>query len=200
MTQLKGDRSAECITAFSLEGCFLGFASAPGDHKLKYLRLATSTGEQQIKLSKALRPLLYRSLTPGAQVQVSGLQKLNPKQGTLKLKATQVVSKSTKELSTAPATSPDLPAAKPACILICQKSDCCKRGSRQVAKALETELRDRGLADQVTVKATGCLKRCKEGANVVMPDKSRHSRVRPQTASALLDKHCATAGAIASSK
>ncbi len=183
MTKLKLDRPKADSTAFSLEGRFLGFASAPDDSKPKYLRLSTATGEHQIKLAKELRPLLYDSLVPGAWVEVSGFQKLDSKQGILKLKANQVVSKSAKA---SPRSS--LPAIKPACILICQKSDCCKRGSRQVAEALETELRDRGLQDQVTVKATGCMKRCKEGANLVMPDKTRYSRVRPEKASALLDK------------
>jgi (2Fe-2S) ferredoxin len=205
MTKLKFDRPSACITAFSLEGRFLGFAAAPdatasddqtGNFKPKYLRLATSTGEQQIKLAKELRPQLYRSLIPGTWVQVSGSQKLNSKRGTLKLKAAQVASKSAQDTNAkAPSTHSSFPAAKPACILICQKSDCCKRGSRQVAKALETELSDRGLENQVTVKATGCMKRCKAGANVVMPDKTCHSRVRPETASALLDKHCSVPAA-----
>ncbi|HEY9642868.1 MAG TPA: (2Fe-2S) ferredoxin domain-containing protein, partial [Coleofasciculaceae cyanobacterium] len=43
--------------------------------------------------------------------------------------------------------------------------------------------------DHVTVKATGCMKRCKEGANLVMPDKSRHSRVRPREVAALVERH-----------
>ena len=197
MTKTKLDRSTANRIAFSLEGRFLGFADASDDSKPnakpKYLRLATATGEQNIKLAKELRPLLQNSLTPGAWVQVSGLQKLDSKQGTLKLKATQVEAQSTTASPIAPAPRPSLPAAKPACILICQKSDCCKRGSRQVAKALETELHDRGLDHQVTVKSTGCMNRCKAGANVVMPDKTRHSRVRPEAASALLDKHCAEA-------
>ena len=217
MTRPKLDRPTANRTAFNLKGRFLAFVSEPGDSKPpnvkpKYMRLSTATGEHQIKLAKELRPLLYRSLILGEWVEVSGFQKLDSKQGTLKLKAAQVVSKSAKELpssnlpavpraslpparraSLPPARRASLPPAKPDCILICQKSDCCKRGSRQVAKALETELRDRGLQDQVTVKATGCMKRCKEGANLVMPDKTRYSRVRPEKASALLDKHCAKA-------
>jgi NADH:ubiquinone oxidoreductase subunit E len=190
MTKLKLDRPTADRAEFSLEGRFLGFAAAPDDSKPlnskpRYLRLSTATGEQQIKLAKELRPLLHRSLIPGEWVVVSGFQKLDSKQGTLKLKAAQVV---TKNAQASPRASS--PTAKPDCILICQKSDCCKRGSRQVAQALEAELRDRGLQDQVTVKATGCMKRCKEGANLVMPDKTRYSRVRPEKASALLDKHC----------
>ncbi|MBD3880371.1 (2Fe-2S) ferredoxin domain-containing protein [Phormidium tenue FACHB-886] len=199
MTKLKFDSSTE----FTLEGRFLGFAAEIGSYKLKYLRLATSTGEHHIKLSKELRSPLYRSLTPGMWVQVSGSQK--PKtEGGVKLKAYQVTPANTKDASAAshaaclptpyslaqsPAEATVAKAGKPACILICQKSDCCKRGSQQVARALEAELSERGLQDQVTVKATGCMKRCKEGANVIMPDKTRYSRVRPGATPALLDKH-----------
>jgi (2Fe-2S) ferredoxin len=197
MTQLKLDRT----TDFYLEGRFLGFAAEPGSYKLKYLRLATATGEQQIKLSKELRSSLYRSLTPGTWVQVSGRQKLKSETGALKLKAYEVTPDfhPNTHLNPQTASAPVIsPAAKPACILICQKSDCCKRGSRQVARALEAELSDRGLQDQVTIKATGCMKRCKEGANVVMPDKTKYSRVRPESLSALVDKHFSTAETMSS--
>ncbi|MBI4785135.1 MAG: (2Fe-2S) ferredoxin domain-containing protein [Oscillatoriophycideae cyanobacterium NC_groundwater_1537_Pr4_S-0.65um_50_18] len=203
---------------FQLEGRFLGFAAEEGSYKLKYLRIATATGELQIKLAKELRSSLLRELTPGEWIQVRGYQKLKAEQGTVKLKAYEVtvaVSQETlkeaplpsnlypmtqfeiapvgsklsnsKPPASKPSTTPQI-AAPTACILMCQKSDCCKRGSREVAKALQAELSDRGLA-QVTVKATGCMKRCKEGANVVMPDKTRYTRVRPEEVSALVDRH-----------
>jgi (2Fe-2S) ferredoxin len=176
----QSDRDPE----FQLEGRFLGFAAEAGGYKLKYIRLATATGEQQIKLSKDLRSPLYRLLTPGEWIQVSGSQKLSS--GRMKLKAYQV-----SPIDPAAQRQAIAPASKSACILVCQKSDCCKRGSREVATALQAELNERGLADQVTIKATGCMKRCKEGANLVMPDKSRHSRVRPRDVEALVDRHIA---------
>ncbi|MBW4660031.1 MAG: (2Fe-2S) ferredoxin domain-containing protein [Drouetiella hepatica Uher 2000/2452] len=189
---------------FQLEGRFLGFAAEPGSYKLKYLRIATATGEQQIKLAKELRSSLYRDLTPGDWIQVQGCQKFSSKPGIVKLKAYQVTAAIPKEMpyeTTLPsnlypmtsfeiAPAPQI-ASPSACILMCQKSDCCKRGSREVAKALQAELSDRGLP--VTIKATGCMKRCKEGANVVMPDKTRYSRVRPDEVSALVDRHFAGA-------
>ena len=77
-------------------------------------------------------------------------------------------------------------------ILVCQKSDCQKRGGAAVCKALENALNSRGLQGQVTVRGTGCLKQCKAGPNiVVMPDKTRYSRIAPAEIPAIVDKHFA---------
>ena len=77
-------------------------------------------------------------------------------------------------------------------ILVCQKSDCQKRGGAAVCKALENALNARGLEGQVTVRGTGCLKQCKAGPNiVVMPDKTRYSRIAPAEIPAIVDKHFA---------
>lgn len=190
--------------AFDVQGRFLGFA-AKDSYKLKYLRLATSTGESVIKLPKELRLTLYRTLTPGDWIHVSGYQELCPGKGTTKIKAYQVtpiavpehtagsnavsntvpfVPKSTEQALPAP-TATD----KKTNILVCQKSDCCKRGGRALAVALQAELNDRGLADQVVIKPTGCMKQCKAGPNLVMPDKTRYSRIRPGDVADLVEKH-----------
>jgi len=201
-TSCRPDRQED----FQLEGRFLGFAAEVGSYKLKYLRIATATGEQHIKLAKELRSSLCRELTPGEWIQVQGYQKFSAEHGIVKLKAYQVTTAISKRIPSGedslsrnlyPMTNFEIAPKQPsapqisapsACILMCQKSDCCKRGSREVAKALQAELSDRGLT-QVTVKATGCMKRCKEGTNVVMPDKTRYSRVRPDEVSALVDRH-----------
>lgn len=69
---------------------------------------------------------------------------------------------------------------KPVTILMCQKSDCMKRGGKSVCAALQAEINKQNLDGQVVVKATGCMKNCKKGVNLVMPDKTRHSCVRSQ--------------------
>ena len=77
-------------------------------------------------------------------------------------------------------------------ILVCQKSDCQKRGGAAVCKALENALNARGLEDKVTIQGTGCLKQCKAGPNIVlMPDKTRYSRIKPAEIPAIVDKHFA---------
>jgi (2Fe-2S) ferredoxin len=183
---------------FKLEGRFLNFA-AQDSYQLKYLRLLTAGGEYFIKLPKDLRSSMYRTLTPGEWVQVTGYQELNYKKGTVKFKADQIT-------VTTPASAPanqslqtsEVPEPAPqkaalpksnACILVCQKSDCCKRGGRVVVEALQKELDDRGLTEQVTIKGTGCMKRCKAGPNLVMPDKTRYTRVHPESVSELVEQH-----------
>lgn len=177
-------------SSFSLEGRFLGFELEDG-YKLKYMVLATSEGECSIKLAKHLRSSFELRLIPGDWLQVVGEKKLDSKTGKLKLKAERVVPATVSHDQT------DVPAlAKPAktktSILVCQKSDCMKRGGKAVCQALEAALGDRGLEGQVTIKGTGCLKQCKAGPNlVVMPDKTRYSRIQADQVPELIDKHFA---------
>lgn len=181
------------IREFSLEGRFLGFVLEDG-HKIKYLRLATQEREYWMKLAKPLRQSLATSLAPGTWVKVAGEQKLH-KTGILKLKAQEVdlvKSGSVAAVSQAE-TIPTVPVKPKATILVCQKSDCCKKGAQAVCDVLEKTIRERGLEDHVVVKGTGCLKQCKAGPNVVIkPDKARYSRLRPQQVPDLIDQHFST--------
>ena len=185
------------VSEFSLVGRFLGFEMEDG-YKLKRLRLATAEGEVSLKAAKELRAsLLGRDLIPGEWVQVSGEKKLKLKTGEVTLKAYQAIATTPGQIGTLPsAPAPSKPfnkvasAPSKACVLVCQKSDCRKRGSGKVCDALESALSDRGLEGQVTVKGTGCMKHCKSGPHVVfMPNKTRYSQVHPTEISTLVDKH-----------
>jgi len=79
--------------------------------------------------------------------------------------------------------------AKTQTILVCQKSDCMKRGGKALCQALESELINNGLENSVTIKGTGCMKNCKAGPNLVMPDKTRYSKIKPAQVPVLIDKH-----------
>lgn len=88
------------------------------------------------------------------------------------------------------AETPALESQKKASILVCQKSDCRKRGGKEICEALEEHLREKGLEEHVTIKSTGCMKRCKAGPNViVMPDKTRYSKIEPEEIPQLIAKH-----------
>ena len=209
--------SCKQVSEFSLEGEILSLIIEDG-YKLKYLRICSDHGiEFLVKLCKELRESLSSVLTPGLRVQVAGEKQLNSKNGKLKLKAYSLKLSGSNngasqplELANAPVafvTSPgaidnkSIPsgtASKTAVtstktkakILVCQKSDCQKRGGAAVCKALENALNARGLEGQVTVQGTGCLKQCKAGPNIVlMPDKTRYSRIKPAEISAIIDKH-----------
>lgn len=179
---------------FLLEGQFLGFLLEDG-YKVKYLRLATAEGEQIIKLSKESRASLGTTLTAGEWVRVSGYQDINEKKGTTKLKAYQVTrivpsTHPTAVLPSSSITAASITAAKSKpCILVCQKSDCCKRGGRAVFETVQATLAERNLLDHFNLRSTGCMKRCEAGPNLVMPDKTRHSRIRPEAVPGVIDQY-----------
>ncbi|MBE9208794.1 (2Fe-2S) ferredoxin domain-containing protein [Nostoc sp. LEGE 06077] len=191
--------SAE-IAGFCLEGRFIDFVIKDG-YKLKGLILDTSEGECYVKLAKPLRAAFDLRLPKGTWLQVVGIKKYDEKKGEFTLKAERVMAASSDlgrvATSTAiqePPVSNDVkvkPAKAKQTILMCQKSDCWKRGGKAVCQAFEAALSDRGLEDQVTIKGTGCMKNCKAGPNIVMPDKTRYSRIQTNQVASLMDKHFA---------
>lgn len=212
------------VSEFDIQGQFLGFAAHDG-YKLKYIRLGTHTGEYCIKIPKEERSTLYRTLVPGSLVRVVGDREFCLKKGTTKFKAYQIIpahaeagaAKPSVQFTPAqftpaqftptqfpPSIAPIAPVSpvadrepttKKAAILVCQKSDCCKRGGKALMDALKSEIGDRGLADEVVIKPTGCMKRCKAGPNLVMPDKTRYSHIKAEAVPDLLDKHFPTPAA-----
>ena len=184
------------VSQFSLEGEIREAIAKEG--KLKYLKIATTETEELVKLSKDLRRNLPPVAIPGSVVRVRGEKELNPKKGQVKLTAYSLVLASKTEASPegGVVVEGDFRARKSkkkAKILVCQKSDCNKRGAGGVCKALEAALSDRGLEDEVTVQKTGCLKKCKAGPNIVMmPDKERYSKIDPEEVPELIEKHFAS--------
>jgi (2Fe-2S) ferredoxin len=196
---------------FSLEGRFLGFEIEDG-YKIKRLHLANAEGEYCIKLSKVARASVKGVLRPGEWLHVFGEQTL--KDGSIRYKAYLIrpVPQAPRQppgaasdappmspfqprgcqsapVSSADPTSPRKTAAAQATILMCQKSDCMKRGGKAVCQALQQTLRDRNLDHQVVIKGTGCMKQCKAGPNLVMPNKQRYSKIRAAEIPTLIEQH-----------
>jgi (2Fe-2S) ferredoxin len=193
------------VSEFCLEGQFLEFVIKDG-YKLKGLMLATSEGECYVKLAKHLRAAFNLQLPAGTWLQVVGEKKHDLETDEVKLKAYRVMAArprtngemgrwgdEAKQATPSPHLSmtPSINSAntKKSTILVCQKSDCMKRGGREVCQALQAALSDRGLDSQVTIRGTGCMKNCKAGPNIVMPDKTRYSRISASQVPALMDKH-----------
>ena len=188
------------ISEFCLEGRLIDFVIKDG-YKVKGLLLGTSEGECYIKLAKHLRMAFDLRLAPGTWLQVIGYKKHDIKKDKLTLKAERVMAASA-DMGRVATITPveEQPAMKTAkaksaknkdTILVCQKSDCMKRGGKAVCQALEAALSDRGLEGQVTIKGTGCMKNCKAGPNLVMPEKNRYSRIKAAQIPELMDKHFA---------
>ena len=199
--------TAKLTEPFGLEGRFVGFA--PGKKSpFKYLQLATASGDYQIKLPKHLRIDAIRHFTPGDWVYVSGNQKVKLKTDEMCLKADNLLKASpgqyqqilptivrgetaqSQEKSCQGATASKASKAK---VLVCNKSSCIKRGGKAICQLLESELREQGLTDQITIKLTGCMGHCKSGPNLVfMPDKARYRRVSPKMIPDLINHHFCT--------
>lgn len=174
------------VSDFTLEGWFLSLVRKENG-KVKYIRIAKGEGEYWVKPSKELGNDIGLDWIPGTWLQVYGQRKLDLKTGKLKLKAQRIT-------SAVPSVQEKVvSAAKPvkkATVLVCQKSGCMKRGGTAVCQALQQALCDRGLENEVTIKPTGCLKECKAGPNiVVMPDKTRYSRIQADEIPEVIDKH-----------
>ncbi len=183
---------------FCLEGRFIDFVIKDG-YKLKGLLLATSEGECYIKLAKHLRAAFDLRLPAGTWLQVVGEKKFYKDTGEVKFKAERVMAargsvEITEEVPTltTPSEKPkekSASRAKSSNILVCQKSSCMKRGGKQLCQALAASISERGLEDQVTIKATGCMKQCKAGPNLIMPDKTRYTKIQAEQVSTLMEKH-----------
>lgn len=79
---------------------------------------------------------------------------------------------------------------KPGKILICEKSDCKKRGANKVCRAIADLLADYNLTEQVTIEKTGCIKQCKSGPNLIIkPDKARYHQVKVKDVPKIITKH-----------
>ncbi len=144
------------------------------------------TGEEELKAFKII-PDFSKNATVPCENNILGLVETSSSQLIeLKLPETEHTCSKSQQITGANAKC----AGKKAQILVCQKSDCQKRGASKVCQALSEALSDRGLQDQVTIKKTGCLKKCKAGPNlVIMPNKARYSRISSVEIPDVIEKH-----------
>ena len=167
--------------------------------KIKHIKLVTDRGKYWIRVPKKLRKKIA-SLSCGSQLEVNGRSQQHPKTGKTKYKAHTVVLipqetqqtetdiPKTKTVSLLPVF--DSKTKSKAKVLICQKSNCWKKGGAKVYQELESILSDRQLSQEIPIKKTGCLKQCKKApALVMMPDKARYNKVKPSQVGRLVEKH-----------
>jgi (2Fe-2S) ferredoxin len=166
--------------------------------KIKYLKLETEQGKYWIKIPKQLSKQLA-GLSSGCQLEVAGKVKQHSKTGKTKHKAKTVaviapdtsatpLKAKSKTVSLLPLF--DSKIKSKAKVLICQKSNCWKKGGQEVCAEIEFILSDRGLTKEIPIQKTGCLKQCKKApALVMMPDKARYNQVKPKQVAKMLEKH-----------
>lgn len=186
-------KTKKIVTPFSFNGKLSKVSYKK--KKIKYIKLKTEDGKYWIRIPQKLREQIA-SFSRGSQLTVTGESKQQLKTGKIRYKAQTVVlippekkdfQPKTKSVSLLPVF--DSKTKSKAKVLICQKSNCWKKGGKQVYEELESTLSDRGLRE-IPIEKTGCLKQCKKAPTMVMmPDKARYSKVKPKQVSKLVDKH-----------
>lgn len=164
---------------------------------------------RQIVLGKDLRQMMYRYLVPDDWVRVVGKQVMNKRSGQMEWKAAEVSKLSPSQINSqisqvaaqrealinrpknGPAKTSSTP--QPIRVLICQKSDCRQRGSESVMRAIADTIQksssantEAGSPAKIITQATGCLKRCKAGPNMVLLPGGSHSYVTPEKARSII--------------
>jgi NADH:ubiquinone oxidoreductase subunit E len=216
----KMSMSHKLVSQFCLEGDILELQVKDGYKLKSLKMAIGSNEEIWIKISQKLRGYLGNVLKPGLRVRVMGEKKINWTKGKIKWKADRLIqvvtfsSVNNQSASNSPLINVESKWGFPeekgdsvsavyrvsqvpvsgsqgkAKILVCQKSDCQKRGGKAVCQALQAMIESRGLEEQVKIQETGCLKLCKAAPNlIIMPDKVRYSRVDINQVSDLLDRH-----------
>ena len=168
--------------------------------QIKFIKLTTDDGSYWIKITKKLRAKIT-GIPCGSELELKGKSKQKRNQNKVKYKAHMITLVSQNKVKNAefkPETVTYLPifdtqTKSKAKVLICQKSNCWKKGGRKVYEAMESMLRDRNLTGFVALKKTGCLKKCKRAPNLVMlPDKAQYTKVKPKQIKSFVQKHLIT--------
>ncbi|BAZ45064.1 iron-sulfur cluster-binding protein like protein [Chondrocystis sp. NIES-4102] len=173
-------KDSSVINPFCFKGIVVKISQDQG--KTKYIQIKSDSQKYWVKIPKRLRDSLD-PISCGYQLEVVGNIKQNLKTGKYKYKAEAV--------AIIPQTNITATTTKPkAQILICQKSNCWKNGGKEVCQQLETILSDRQIKQDVVIKKTGCLKKCKQAPTLIMlPDKAKYSQVKPKQIEKLVEKH-----------
>ena len=165
------------------------------DGRVKYLLVSTDEGEYSIKVQKDQPKNLGKQLKLGAKLKVKGILKQKIKKQTSEYKAFSIellnepIVKQSPQVQTSTVKSgkPNKTKAK---VLICKKSNCWNKGGKEVYQQLKSELAGKGIAGDVEIKTTGCLKKCKKAPNmIVLPDKKQYVRVKPKQISTIVEEH-----------
>lgn len=183
-------------SSFCVTGQFLGYEIK--GHKIYRAHLRCGLDEYRLKLSREaqddlLRAALEGNLQIGNWIEVSGLQEMDRKTGLMKFKVYSLRRcddyGEQSEPESRPTTASPNPSSPPKTkVLVCQKSNCCKRGGKALMQQLHQVVGDRQLESQVTIKGTGCMGQCKQGPVMVI-GKTRYRQVQAAKVAHLLDAH-----------
>lgn len=189
LTFLPGEKSPYQMISLDVSPLRAASKSSDGNDLSDKETVNHQTVNYQIVLGKHLRQMMYRYLEPQDWLRVVGQQRMNARSGQLEWTASEVIKLSPHQVSARPQQVTDLSleiSAKPVRVLVCQKSSCHQKGGWAVRRAIEEAIIQAGDSEKFTVQSTGCMKRCKEGPNVVMVPGEKYCRVTVKGARSLI--------------
>jgi (2Fe-2S) ferredoxin len=184
-----------------LTGHFLGWGDETTPHR--YIKLATSSGEQLVKVAKSLRPQI-QDWQPGIWLTLLSQERTSLATGKTKIKV--------KQLLTSPGIEPfcridsEFPLTdernvscpiEPTKIRVCQGSSCRKRGSEQICRSMQAYIEKNDLTNQVEIETVKCLHQCKAAPHAIVsspgtaivPGKTHYRQLQPAQVQTMLSKH-----------
>lgn len=150
--------------------------------RVKYLYISTAESDYSIEVAKQ-KNVLGKYLEVGSYWKIIGMRKYELHREQVHYKAYKI-----ELLSKPPFTKIATGVNTKTKVLVCQGPSCCKKGGRAIYESLQTELKAKNI-DEVEIKATGCMKQCKQAPYLIMPVRNSYSRVQPQQISKLVSKH-----------
>jgi NADH:ubiquinone oxidoreductase subunit E len=71
-------------------------------------------------------------------------------------------------------------------LAVCNRGSCRKRGSEALCQALQGAIAEWNAGDRLELRIAGCLKGCKEGPTIELPDGTRKTGCQPGDARMLV--------------
>lgn len=184
-----------------LTGHFLGWGDDSTPHR--YIKLATSSGEQTVKVAKSLRSQI-QDWQPGMWLTLLSQERTSLATGERKIKVKQLLISPSiypscridRELPPTDECKVSMP-TEPTKIRVCQGSSCRRSGSEKICRSMQAYLESNDLTGKVKIEAVKCLHQCKAAPHAVvsspstaiLPGKTHYRQLQPSQVQVMLAKH-----------
>ena len=184
-----------------LTGHFLGWGDDSTPHR--YIKLATSSGEQTLKVAKSLRSQI-QDWQPGMWLTLLSQERTSPATGEKKIKVKQLLispihdrsDRIDRELSPTDECKVSMP-NEPTKIRVCQGSSCRRSGSEKICRSMQAYLESNDLTGKVKIEAVKCLHQCKAAphaifcspSSAILPGKTHYRQLQTSQVQLMLAKH-----------
>jgi hypothetical protein len=184
-----------------LTGHFLGWGDDSTPHR--YIKLATSSGEQLVKVAKSLRPQI-QDWQPGMWLTLLSQKRISRTTGKTKIKVKQLLATSDiypscqlgsdfSPIDQKPVITP----VEPTKIRVCQGSSCRRSGSEQICRSMQAYIKKNDLTAQVEIETVKCLHQCKAAPHAIvhspisaiLPGKTHYRQLKASQIPSMLAKH-----------